>query len=500
MALPLLVSIIYLEFYSAVAFLLGGLITGGAGFLIYRLCRSSPEPESKHGYITAAVGWLSLAFWGALPYFIAGLITPPGEAKSFVPPGETYESSLASLKNPLSALFESMSGYTTTGLTMIVHEPSVGHGLLFYRSLTQWIGGVGVIVLALAILRRPSGSKVVTLFASETKTEKLRPNIIGTARVVWKIYLVMTVLVAVFLLAGTLLILPDYGFLPALFDSVNHAMTGMATGGFSVLDDSIAGYGSSAMELLYMLPMFMGAISIGVYYKALKQRNVKAFWKDIQFRLLVAFAAAGVPILILLLLGAEGVGQPLLSGGFQFLSGLTGTGWQTSNIAVWPAEAIIFIVAGALIVGGSIGSTVGGIKIIRAYWIIWGIRWKVLSAFLPARAVQTAKIGGKVLNVRQINREMAEVAIFVYLYLIFVLLGTILTIRLAGDGFSLAHAFFESASAQGTVGLSTGITDPAMSPFLKGFYILQMWTGRLEIIPVLVLIRSIFWGTKARRI
>ncbi|MBE0429597.1 MAG: TrkH family potassium uptake protein [Thermoleophilia bacterium] len=499
MALPLLVSLMYREFYSAVAFLLGGLITGAAGFLVYRLCRSAREPENKHGLLTAAAGWFTIAFFGALPFLIAGMITPLESARAFVPHGETYESSLTIMSNPLSALFESMSGYTCTGLTMAANASSLGHGILFYRSLTQWVGGIGMIVLALAILRPPSGSQAVSLFASEIKSEKLRPSIIGTAQLVWKIYLALTVLMAVYLLAGTMLIMPDYGFLRALFNAVNHAMTGMATGGFSVLDGSIGEYGSSAMELLHMLPMFLGAISIAIYYKALEQRTFRAFWRDIQFRLLLVFSAVGMTSLGLLLYGAEGVGQPFIEAAFQYLSGMTTTGWQTSNIAAWPAEAIIFIIVAAMIVGGSIGSTVAGIKIIRVYWILWGIRWKVMSAFLPRKTVQTARIGGKVFNVRQINREISEATIFASLFLLMLALGAILTLRFMGEGFSVANGLFESASAA-NVGLSTGITNSDMSPYLKGYYILQMWAGRLEIIPVLVLIRSIFWGTRARRI
>lgn len=202
--------------------------------------------------IVAALGWLATAFFGALPFIIAAYITPPAVLESFVPAGASYQSSLLNFQNPLHAFFERMSGYTTTGLTMSVHEPSVGHAFLWYRSQMQWIGGAGMIVLSLAILRQPHGTAGISLYESEARNEKLRHSIAGTARAIWKIYVGVTAAVAVYLAIATFLVQPGYGIENTIFDAINHAMTGQSTGGFSTLDDSIAGYGSYAMELVHI--------------------------------------------------------------------------------------------------------------------------------------------------------------------------------------------------------------------------------------------------------
>jgi trk system potassium uptake protein TrkH len=152
MLVSLLVSLLYGEVYSALSFLAAAGVTAICGTLAYRTCCEASEPKRRHAMVIAGAGWLMSAIFGALPFLFAAYWTPPEVAQALVPAGESYTSSLAYFRNPLHTVFESMSAYTTTGLTMAVHEPSIGHGLLFYRSLAQWIGGAGVIVLSLAII------------------------------------------------------------------------------------------------------------------------------------------------------------------------------------------------------------------------------------------------------------------------------------------------------------------------------------------------------------
>lgn len=163
MLLPALVSMLYGESYSALSFGAAAAVTCGAGYLLYRNGRDAGDPERRHAMLIAGGGWATSSVFGSLPFLFAAYWTPPHVAQSFVPAGATYPSSLYYFHNPLHALFESMSAFTTTGLTMVVHEPSIGHGLLFYRSLAQWIGGVGVIVLSLAIIPRPRAVGVLEL-------------------------------------------------------------------------------------------------------------------------------------------------------------------------------------------------------------------------------------------------------------------------------------------------------------------------------------------------
>ncbi|GGM49052.1 potassium transporter Trk [Haloarcula argentinensis] len=507
MLVPMLVSLVYQEWYSGLSFLIGAGITSLAGGAAYKLCEDAPEPKRHHAMIVAALGWLATAAFGALPFVIAAYITPPAVLESFVPAGASYQSSLLNFQNPIHAFFESMSGYTTTGLTMSVHEPSVGHGFLWYRSQMQWIGGAGMIVLSLAILRQPHGTAGLSLYQSEARNEKLRPSIVGTARAIWKIYVGVTAIVAVYLAAATFLVTPSYGIEPTIFDAINHAMTGQSTGGFSTLDNSIAGYDSYAMELIHIPAMITGAISIPVYYGMLSERDVREFTRDPQVRVLFGFFIIGVVGLTAFLarwvgvpyngkpiayLGRVATSQAFRDGLFQFISAQTTTGWQTSAIGDWNNGAVMFIVFGAMLLGGSAGATVGGIKLLRGYIIARGISWEVTRVFLPDHAIDDLRIGQRILKADEANTEISAATTFAFAYLVLLVLSLFVLLAVLPTDFTLADGIFEVATAQGTVGLSSGITGPEMPVIAEVLFIIQMWMGRLEIIPVLVLINAIF--------
>lgn len=496
MVLPLLVSIIYAEFFSAAGFLISGLICFSIGLFFYRRIDVSAEPLNRHALVIAAVGWLSIAVMGALPYIIIACITPFEVAQKFVPAFAEYHSSIFYFKNPLHAIFESMSGFTTTGLSMAVHVPTLGRGLIFYRSFTQLLGGAGFIVLALALLGQSSGKIAYVLYGAESTGERLRPTIIQTARSIWKIYLGITLINFIYLVAGTYLILPDYNITDIIFDSINHAMAGQSTGGFSTLESSIASYNSKGMVILHLLPMLLGALSLPFYFKVLHEKRLSLFWKDLQTRSIFILAAIGSTILSFMLLKSDLISYPFLNGVFQFISALTTTGWQTSDIHAWNSSSVLFIVLAGMIVGGAAGATVGGVKIIRVLLLFKGLLWHINGYFYSGNSINVATFNDKRMLPDEMNRELAKVATFVFIYLVILLLGTLITFYTMNSGFTLKDALFESASAQGTVGLSCGITNPCMSPILEFTYIIQMWAGRLEIMPILILFRSVFIGTK----
>jgi trk system potassium uptake protein TrkH len=506
MAIPVLVSLLYQEWYSALAFLIAAGITALAGGAAYKLCEDAPEPKRHHAMIVAALGWFATAVFGALPFIIAAYITPPAVLESFVPAGASYQSSLLYFQNPLHAFFESMSGYTTTGLTMSIHEPSVGHGFLWYRSQMQWVGGAGMIVLSLAILRQPHGTAGISLYQSEGRNEKLRPSIVGTAQAIWKIYVGITALVAVYLAVATFLVTPGYGIENTIFDAINHAMTGQSTGGFSTLDNSIAGYDSYAMELVHIPAMITGAIAIPVYYGFLSERDFREFTRDPQVRVLFGLFVVGVIGLSAFLARWVGVpyhGDPIgyvvrvatsqafRDGLFQYISAQTTTGWQTSSIGDWNNGAVMVIVLGAMLLGGSAGATVGGIKVLRGYIIARGISWEISRVFLPEHAIEDLRIGQQTFKAEEANDEIRAATTFAFVYLSLLVLSLFVLLAVLPSDFTLADAIFEVATAQGTVGLSSGITGPSMPVVAEVLFIVQMWMGRLEIIPVLVLITSL---------
>ena len=512
MSLTVAVALGFREWYAALAFLLAGGITASAGGLGRRTFADAPAPVMKHGMVIAAAGWLTTAVFGAIPFLLGAHLTPEPVLAAHVPATIDAQSSLLYFRNPLHALFESMSGWTGSGLTMAVREPTLPRSFQWWRSLIQYVGGVGVIVLTVTILARP-GSGSYTLYRSEAREEKIHPSVVSTVRTVWKIFVGYTVLAIVALFVA--LSLSEYGQSLTLFErfwqSLNHGMTGLATGGFSVTDDSIGTYNSPLVEGVLLPVMALGAIAFPVHYLFLRDRDLGELVSDLQTRWLLILFVLGTAVLAtqnLLTLGRADLGQSVavpaalgLSAGqfdairdaaFQFVSALSCTGFQSSPIGTW-SDGGKLVVSFAMVLGGAAGSTVGGIKIIRGYTVAAGIRWQFSRVFLPATAVVTKRLGDRVLDREQMNEEFAEAAIITVLWVSLLVASSLVLVNVAPE-FSYADALFEVASAQGNVGLSAGITGPTMHPLAEAMFVLNMWVGRLEIIPVLVFGRALLSG------
>nr|WP_276261639.1 potassium transporter TrkG [Haloglomus sp. DT116] len=508
------------EFYSALAFLLAGGITAGAGALARRLFADAPAPVMKHGMVIAAGGWFAVAVFGALPFLLSAHLTPVAVMATYVPAGAAYDpvtvwgpatqSSLAYFRSPLHALFESMSGWTGSGLTMAVHEPSLPRSIQWWRTVIQWVGGIGVIVLTVSILARP-GSGSYALYRSETREERIHPSVVSTVRTIWKIFVGYTALaVVVFFLA---LRASEYGATLTLgeqaWQSLNHAMTGLSTGGFSVTDNSIGTYNAPLIEAVLLPLMTLGAIAFPVHYVVLHDRRYRELLDDLQTRWLFVLLVVGSVLLaaqnVLTVATSDygaSVAAPLVDratadavrdGVFQFVSALTCTGFQSSPIGSWSAGGKLLLSV-AMTVGGAAGSTVGGIKVIRAYTVARGIRWQFGRVFLPASAVVSVTIDGRRLDRGEMEREFAEAALISLLWVLLLVASSLVLVNVAGPDFGYADALFEVASAQGNVGISTGITGPAMPPLAEAMFVLNMWVGRLEIVPVLVFGRALVKG------
>lgn len=529
MTITVIIALGFQERYAALAFFIAGGITAAVGGLANRGCADAPAPRMKHGMVIAAGGWLLVAVFGTLPFLLTAWLTPPAVMDTFVPTGmdtsawkpihvggTTTLSSLAYFRNPLHAFFESMSGWTGSGLTMAVHEPSLPRAIQWWRSFIQWVGGVGVIVLTVSILARP-GSGSYALYQSEAREEKIHPSIVSTVRTVWKLVVGYTLLSFVLLFAA--IRASEFGnALPlweAAWQALNHAMTGLTTGGFSVTDNSIATYESPLVELVLLPIMTLGAIAFPVHYLVLRDRDPSELYADLQTRWLFILLALGITVLSLQNVLSVAttpnafatqsflpVSVPNLTGPqldairdstFQWVSALSATGFQSAPIGRWVAGGKILLV-GAMVLCGAAGSTVGGIKIIRGYTIARGIIWQFAQVFLPKNAVVTTKIGDRTFNRESMEREFSEAAIVTLLWLLFLVSSSLVLVNLAGPSFTYADALFEVASAQGNVGLSTGITGPHMHPLAEAMFTLNMWVGRLEIIPVLVFIRAALNG------
>ncbi|MFT4884223.1 MAG: trk system potassium uptake protein TrkH [Natronomonas sp.] len=518
MTISLGVALVFREWYAALGFLTAGGITAGVGGFTRLRFLDAPDPLMKHGMVIAAAGWFFTAVFGSLPFLLTAHFTPPSVAAATASAAGFESSSLRYFRHPLHALFESMSGWTGSGLTMAVHEPTLPRAIQWWRSVIQWVGGVGVIVLTVAILSRP-GSGSYTLYKSETRERRIHPSIVSTVRTVWKIFVAYTIVsVAVLFVA---IRLSAYGSSLTLFEAswqaLNHAMTGLATGGFSVTDNSIGTYNSPLIEGVLLPVMALGAIAFPVHFAMLSDQAPSELFDDLQTRWLFALLGIGVVALsaqnLLFIdqtgpLGRTAAVPDLLApfittvqadavrdGTFQFVSALTCTGFQSSPIGNWTPGGKL-LVSGAMVVGGAAGSTVGGIKIIRAYLIAKGIKWQFARVFLPDSAVRTARIGDRTLTRTQMDREFSEAAIVGVLWLSLLAASSFVLVNVVGPDFGYADALFEVASAQGNVGLSAGITGPSMHPLAEAMFILNMWIGRLEIIPVLVFGRALIYGLR----
>ncbi len=417
---------------------------------LWTLVMDKKPPEKltiRESFKIAALGWLMMSFVGAIPYFLSGYL------------------------NPLDAWFESMSGFTATGLTMFTDVETLPRSILLWRSLTEWIGGVGVIALFLSVMYRTS--KVVqALYFAEGRTDKTDPTVVGTVRKIWGIYVFYTFLFAfIFYLLGA-----------PLFDAVNIAMTALATGGFAVTNNSIAAY-SPAVAVAMIFAMALGGISFVSHINLFRGKVKEFFSIEVKAMLVIVFIFFIMMVPTLIMRGTDPL-TAALDSNFHIVSALTGTGFSVTDLSSL-SDYDKTILTIAMIFGGAYGSTSSALKLIRVIVLFYGIFWYVRVRLAPRSAIIPFKIGKKVFE----PSEVRDVAIYTTTYIFMLLIGAMVFMLY---GHSLCDSLFEVASAEGNVGLSVGITSPTMPVIGKIVLILEMWFGRLEIFPVLVMFADIF--------
>ncbi len=417
---------------------------------IWTLVMNEKPPEKltlRESFKIAAGGWLLMSIIGGIPYLLSGYL------------------------NPLDAWFESMSGFTATGLTMFPDVESLPRSILLWRSLTEWIGGVGVIALFLSVMYRTS-RVVQNLYFAEGRSDKTEPTIIGTVRKIWLIYVFYTFFFAfIFFLLGA-----------PIFDSINIAMTALATGGFAVTNNSIAAY-SPWVAVAVIFAMAAGGISFVSHINLFKGRIRNFFTIEVKAMLVIV----GIFFLMMaphLIMNGVDFWSAILQSSFHIVSALTGTGFDISDLSTLSDyDKTILIIS--MVFGGAYGSTASALKLIRVVVLFYGIFWYIKVRLAPRSAIIPFKIGKKVFE----PAEVRDVSIYTTTYLLFLFMGaTVLMLY----GNSLADSLFEVASAEGNVGLSVGITSPFMPWVEKIVLILEMWFGRLEIFPVLIMFVDLF--------
>jgi trk system potassium uptake protein TrkH len=477
--LSLLVPLAFGEGFAFAPLAITAGISFALGAALYFPFRNAGEAELKHGMIIAAFGWLLVAALGSLPFVLTALFAE----------GNGASETLLYFKDPASAFFEAVSGYTGTGLTMAARADLLPKTLQWWRSFTEWIGGMGVIVLMLAILAGPRpGAARYSLYYAEARGEKIHPSVTSTLRTMWWIFLLYTFISIVAL----------WGAGMPVWESINHAMTAISTGGFSVTDNSIATYDSVAIEIVLIPIMFLGAISFAVHYEMIRGKG-QVLWRDFQTRWFLAIALIGVVFLTLenlLVIGGSGA---VRHSAFQLVSAITCTGFQSvpsaDLLSVWSPTGKLLLAA-AMFIGGAAGSTAGGIKIMRMLILLKGVQWRFRKIVSPRKAIVPFRIGVSTIDESEVGHRLEDAALIAFLWLILLGLGIVILLHTVSQDYTLSDVVFEVASAQGNVGLSVGITQPTMSLASKLMLCFNMWIGRLEIIPVLMLVRALFRGVQ----
>ena len=373
----------------------------------------------------------------------------------------------------LDAFFEAMSGFTTTGLT-VLDLTRLPRSLLFFRSYSQWIGGAGIVVISLAVLWAP-GTAAFRLYAADFKGERFLGNMVAVARAVVKVYVLLTT--ACFLtywVAGM-----------EVFEALLHSLSTLSTGGFSPLPRGLAAHQALPIQLAVCFFMLCGAVAFPLYYQA-GTDGWRRLARDWQLRWLLILVALGFTVATLGRVGWGGPPESL----FHVVSALTTTGFNLSEPAGWSGTGQA-LVTFLMILGGSTSSTAGGMKLLRVIITARLAVWVVGRALLPDESDLSIKYGGVVLEEREIRQTFG----FVTLYLGLTLLSALL---LTFGGFAVGDALFESASAVGTVGLSAGVTSADLAPWAKLVLVFDMWAGRLEIVPLLVLFYPHGWKMARR--
>ncbi len=473
MFIPLAISILYFEIEPMVDFLLSISFTSLLGMVLVVACHTKKDPTNMHAMSIAAVSWLIAMIVSAVPLFLSG------HYNSF-----------------LDACFETMSGYATTGLSLTIDMNHMANTQNFWRHFTMFIGGQGIVVIALTFLFRGTAG-AFRMYVGEARDEKILPNVIETARFIWLVSLVFLALGA-----GALSVSGIMGGLKpskAIFDSVCIFMAAWDTGGFAPQSQNMLFYHNFTFEMITTAIMLLGSINFAVHY-AVWTGNRKEMRKNLE---IVTLFISMVITLTLTAIGIAGKGLyngciPLFSKVFfQLISGHTGTGHQT----IYPRQFVndwgqmsMYGIMIAMAIGGSVCSTTGAIKVLRIGVLYKALRQDIKKLLLPEDAILVQKIH-HIKDMILEDRHVRAASIIILSYLVLYMIGTVAGMLY---GWSFSEASFESVSAAANVGLSCGVTSTAMPSGLKIVYIIQMWAGRLEFVSVFVLGGVIVAALKGR--
>ncbi len=456
---PLGISLIYRD-GEADHLGLSLLIALGMGLALWLpTIRVHRELKNRDAFVIVSLLWVAMSLLGSVPFVLGfGM-------------------------RPVDAVFESVSGFTTTGATVIVGLDSLPPSILFFRQEIQWLGGIGVVVSAIALLPL-LGVGGMQLFKAETpgpmKDDKLTPRIAHTAGALWKLYLVLTFLCALSYWAAGM----------SLFDAVAHSLATLSTGGFSTHDASFAHFDSAPVEALASLFMLIGGVSFGVHYVAWKGRSVQTYWRSPETRVFVGIIAAATMVTALILWQQEAkpdLGQALRCASFTVVSVITSTGFGIEDFSIWPSLLPVLLIFASFI-GGCAGSTAGGMKVIR--FVVLGKQVGIeFQRLVHPSHVKPLKVGRQIIPPRTVEAVWAFFGVYIGVFALFMLL-------MMGQGLDQVSAFGAVATCMNNLGPGLGQVSAnftSVSDTTKWLASAAMLLGRLEIFTLLVLFTPGFW-------
>lgn len=456
--IPFMVALYYGD-GDANSFLFTIILMLPLALFLRRLKVKEKDMYAKEGFFTVGLSWIVISVFGALPFVISGAIP------SFV-----------------DAFFETVSGFTTTGATLLAEIESLPRGILFWRSFTHWIGGMGFLIFMLALL--PSlGSNTIYLLKAESpgpNPGKIVPRLNETAKILYIIYFVLTIVQTILLMVAGL----------SFYDATIHALGTAGTGGFSNMNSSVAAFNNPAVEWIITIFMILFGVNFALYFQILKG-SIKSFFKNEELKYYLLMIGLAIVVITINILGLNGgrIGESIRQSSFQVASIITTTGYATVDFNLWPtlSKTIILIL---MIAGAMAGSTGGGIKTTRIVIMLKAIR-RGIDRILHPKRVQSVKMDGKVVD----EETISGVFLFIGAYIVITFIGIIIV---SFDGFDLITTSTSVLTAISNVGPGLEMVGPtgnfsAFSPLSKIVLSFCMLAGRLEIYPMLIMFSRSIW-------
>lgn len=457
--IPLLISLFFQDGETANFALCFGVTLGAGLFFWFPTRRQKAELATRDGFIIVALFWSFISLLASLPFIFSQEM------------------------NLTDALFESVSAFTTTGATVMSGLDQMPPSLLFYRQQLQWFGGMGMIVLAVAILPM-IGIGGMQLYRAEApgplKEEKLTPRLEQTARTLWLLYVGITVVNAfAYWLAGM-----------SGFDAVAHALSTVSTGGFSTHDASLGYFNSTLIESIAVVFMLLGAINFSIHYVAFRNQNLKIYWQNTEVRVFLLVVLSAIILVTLMLYFSEGYEQlppDLRNATFEVVSVITSTGFGTVDFSAWPDFLPVFLIFISF-VGGCGGSTAGGLKVMRVILLVQ-MGYREIRRLIHPRALFSVHIGQTIVPSRTIEAVWGFFAMYIVSFGILMLL-------MIHSGLDQVSAFSAIATCMNNLGPGLGEVANSFSSVSEGgklVAVVAMLLGRLEVFTILVLLTPEFW-------